>query len=178
MELLQRLVIAEGVCEKFDPYLRQADDLAWQIQQLEEANNQKLSPLGTIAHLCGYGIPMLLRQKKKNERAGQIQQMTREREQLIQQARSIYAENYKKLEFLPQEYHKLEAVSYMVKMVNDDRADTLKEALALYDEYEHRRNMEMAAEQTYQQQVRNGAALDEMRRDIADIEWRTRWPFN
>ena len=51
------------------------------------------------------------------------------------------------MEFIPEGYRFDVAINYMAKMVYDDRADTLRNALDRFDEQMHRWKMENAQEE-------------------------------
>lgn len=63
------------------------------------------------------------------------------------------------VEFIPAKYRNLQAVSYFLTMVQDERADSMKEAMRMYDEQLHRWKMENSAARTAQAQEFEAAAM-------------------
>lgn len=63
------------------------------------------------------------------------------------------------VEFIPAQYRNLQAVSYFLMMVQDERADSMKEAMRMYDEQVHRWKMESAAARTAQANEFEAAAM-------------------
>lgn len=63
------------------------------------------------------------------------------------------------VEFVPAQYRNLQAVSYFLTMVHDERADSMKEAMRMYDEQVHRWKMESAAARTAQAKEFEAAAM-------------------
>lgn len=66
------------------------------------------------------------------------------------------------LDFLPSKYRNLEATSYMLMVVSDKRAETLKEAMNLYEEQLHRWKLEDLAQKNAEIQEYMADALDEL----------------
>lgn len=63
------------------------------------------------------------------------------------------------VEFIPVKYRNLQAVAYFLTMVQDERADSMKEAMRMYDEQLHRWKMENSAARTAQAQEFEAAAM-------------------
>ena len=78
------------------------------------------------------------------------------------------------LTFLPETYRNAEAVCFMLLAVKDGRADTLKEAMNLYEEQLHRWKMEkLAANSARMQQIHMAsmqAALQEISNNQSQIQ--------
>ena len=72
------------------------------------------------------------------------------------------------LAFLPETYHNAEAACYMLLAVKDGRADTLKEAMNLYEEQLHRWNMEKLAANSARMQQIYMESMQSAMREIAD----------
>lgn len=65
--------------------------------------------------------------------------------------RTHYAEKARCVDFVPPDYRTIDAIGFMLKAVENLRADTLKEAINLYDtELKHRQMMEQAEIQRIQ----------------------------
>lgn len=60
---------------------------------------------------------------------------------------------------IPEDYFDSESVSFMIKMFNDRRADSVKEAINLYEDYLHKERMENMQNQQLQQ-------TEELRKEI------------
>lgn len=72
-------------------------------------------------------------------------------EQIKQEIGQYLVENQQYLNFLPEDYQNIHAVGFMIKAVHNLRADTLKEAINLYDlELKHLEAMEAAERQRLQ----------------------------
>lgn len=74
-------------------------------------------------------------------------------------AQRIFENNIEDMNFLPVDYWYPMATGYMIKMVGTQRADTLKEALAMYDAQLHRWKVEEANAQMVEQQMIQSAHL-------------------
>lgn len=98
-------------------------------------------------------------------------------------------ENQQVLKFLPGQYRNLQATSFMLLAVKNQRADTLKEAINLYEEQLHRWRLEDAARQTAETQACLAMAVDELNSQQAETNahlrtiefmqymqyWRDKW---
>ena len=74
-----------------------------------------------------------------------------------------YGETYRHLlDFLPTKYRNFQATSYMLMAVTDQRAETLKEAMNLYEEQLHRWKMEDAVQKNIEMQQYMADAIDEL----------------
>ena len=72
------------------------------------------------------------------------------------------------LAFLPDTYRNTEAACYMLLAVKDGRADTLKEAMNLYEEQLHRWNMEKLAANSARMQQIHMESMQSAMREISD----------
>lgn len=77
-------------------------------------------------------------------------------------------ENIHLIEFLPMQYRDLQAVSFMLLAVANGRADTLKEAINLYEEQLHRWKLENAVQQSLEMQEYLAMAVDELNSQQAE----------
>ena len=74
-----------------------------------------------------------------------------------------YGEAYRHLlDFLPTKYRNFQATSYMFMAITDQRAETLKEAMNLYEEQLHRWKMEDALKKNIEMQQYMADAMDEL----------------
>lgn len=78
-----------------------------------------------------------------------------------EKGRAVLDDNNASLSFLPDDYWYPLATTYLYKVVSSERADTLKEALAMFDEQLHRwkmerSNSELARQLSYQTQALQG----------------------
>lgn len=71
-------------------------------------------------------------------------------------------ENYHLVEFMPPEFRDFQAMSYMLLAVSNGRADTLKEAINLYETQLHRWHLESLAERSVEAQEYLNRAMDEL----------------
>jgi len=71
-------------------------------------------------------------------------------------------DNHHVVEFLPETYRNPQATSYMLLAVSNGRADTLKEAINLYEEQLHRWKLEEYARQSAEAQSYCALAMDEL----------------
>ena len=88
------------------------------------------------------------------------------------------------LSFVPPDYRFSEAVEYFFRSFCNQRADTLKEAVILYDNYMHQKKMESAQEALVQQQVLalkeieyQNIQLNNIHSKLRDIDSRLFWNF-
>ena len=72
------------------------------------------------------------------------------------------------VEIIPANYKNLEATSYMYLAVLNDRADTLKEAINLYEEQLHRWKLEISAQRAAEAQEYTAQAIEELSRQQAE----------
>ena len=72
------------------------------------------------------------------------------------------------LDFLPVKYRNLQATSYMLMAITDQRAETLKEAMNLYEEQLHRWKLESITLQNAEMQQYLADALDELNSQQAE----------
>ena len=79
----------------------------------------------------------------------------------------IMKENAESLSIIPEDYWYPLATNYMLEMVNAGRADTIKEALRLFDEQEHRWKVEESQEQMLEAQNMQIKEMKRIRKDIA-----------
>ena len=81
----------------------------------------------------------------------------------IKEGAEKYEETYGYLlDFLPVKYRNLEATSFMLMAVTDQRAETLKEAMNLYEEQLHRWKVEDAVQKNIEMQQYMADAIDEL----------------
>lgn len=81
---------------------------------------------------------------------------------LKQNLSSFAKDNHYVVEFLPAPYRNPQAASYMLLAVSNGRADTLKEAINLYEEQLHRWKLEQYARQSAEAQEYCALAMDEL----------------
>ena len=135
--------------------------------------------LGSISYAILMGIGYLLKitgkklEDKNNERFKRkidtevkpiADEANKKIEKLKQIMENFVNENLHYIEFIPIKYRNLEAVSYMFIAASNGRADTLKEAINLYEEQLHRWNLEMAANKVAEAQQYTARAIDELNR--------------
>ena len=77
----------------------------------------------------------------------------------LSQAQSLFANNSKQLEFLPEDYRYPLATEYMIKVVGTGRAGNINEALNMFDEQMHRWTMEQSAKSILAEQKRQSQQL-------------------
>jgi len=94
------------------------------------------------------------------------------------------SENKHLIDVLPFSYRNIEASSFLFLAIANGRADTLKEAINLYEEWIHRQMLENAARQTAEAQEYMALALDELNNRQAEtnnhlkaIEFMQYWQY-
>ena len=75
---------------------------------------------------------------------GEYESAVKQTDVLLRARADYITERQAVLEFLPPDYRDGVAVTYMAKLVRDERASDLKEALSAYDEQAHRWKLEGA----------------------------------
>lgn len=140
------------------------------LDTLTKATGVQLSFMSPILTVALYAIPIFLFFKERKAINNQIQKNHEESEQNFKIANENYNKNIEVFSFLPFEYHTYEATNYMTKMVADSRANTLNEALSMFDEYKHRQTMEETQQAMYDEQMAQGAAMQDVQRRVANIE--------
>ena len=98
----------------------------------------------------------------ENETKPKIMSCISDIEQIKEAVERFGEANKHVLDFLPHKYRNLEAASYMLMVVVDQRAETFKEALNLYEEQLHRWRLEDAAQNSIEAQEYIALALDEL----------------
>ena len=87
----------------------------------------------------------------KEQKEAENTQLTHKINQIADEAVSHWNNNVRLLDFLPEDYCNVHAVGFMLKAVKNLRADTLKEAINLYDqELKHLETMAAAERQRLQ----------------------------
>lgn len=100
--------------------------------------------------------------KYENEIKPQIEETQRNTDALTKKAEQFISENIHYIEFLPMQYRNLQAVTFMYLAVGNGRADTLKEAINLYEEQLHRWKLEEYAQEAAEAEAYMASALDEL----------------
>ena len=115
--------------------------------------------------LLGFvGTPIVMILVKKASTKSKIEELKkgiRVEEEVIAK---IYAENAEIISFVPEEYFFPMATEYMLRMVQTKRAETLNEALGMFDQYYHRWKLEQASEAALREQEAQTAALKGIRK--------------
>lgn len=87
--------------------------------------------------------------KERNEEA--ISLLESEILKIQEDLKEYLRQNQHKLSFIPEDYQDIQAVSFMIRVVHNLRADSLKEALNLYDlELKHQQTLAVAEQQRAQ----------------------------
>lgn len=110
--------------------------------------------------ILGYGI--YKKTKNESEAGSATRQKVIEKEKAA--AQQIFDDNVDDLAFLPVDYWYPLATEYLVKVVRADRADTLAEALSMFDEQLHRWKIEEANAEIVAQQRAQTANLKSIRK--------------
>lgn len=97
----------------------------------------------------------------KDEITPALQQYTAAITKLTAERGAFLRETKRLLDFVPEHYRTNLAVAFMERAVRTGRADTLKEALNLYEEQLHRWNMESYAQSMAEQAAWEAAMMDE-----------------
>lgn len=128
-----------------------------------------LIPLPSAAVIYFILIRPIINGKKKAVQKT-YQEGIRQADELHAKAISVLQDNVDKLAFIPEEYRYPLAVSYLIKYLQEGRAQTLQDALDRFDEQQHRWKMESAQQQMLQLQQQQSNQLNAIRRDI---NWNT-----
>ena len=91
-----------------------------------------------------------------------IQEQEAKVAEVTEATKNFAQENYHLVEFMPPEYRDLQPMSYMLLAVVNGRADTLKEAINLYETQLHRWHLESLAERSVEAQEYLNRAMDEL----------------
>lgn len=84
-------------------------------------------------------------------------------ERFIERKQNFYSENVGVLDFIPAAYRDEESIQYMYRYVRDNRADTLKEAINLYEEFKQN-------EKIRNEIRRNTLEQEEIKRTLREIK--------
>ena len=91
-----------------------------------------------------------------------IEKLEKNISEIVEAGEKFAEKNGHVLKFLPNQYRNLQATSYMLMAVKNGRADTLKEAINLYEEQLHRWRLEDAARQSAEAQEYLALAVEEL----------------
>jgi len=95
--------------------------------------------------------------------------------EITKAAEKFAEENRYLLDVIPQQYRNLQATSYILVAVKNGRADTLKEAINLYEEQLHRWRLESAARQSAEAQEYLARAVEELSAQQEETNERLRY---
>ncbi len=101
-------------------------------------------------------------EKKKCGVVADIEKIENSISEITKESERFAKDNRQWLEYLPAQYRNLQASSYMLMAVKNGRADTLKEAINLYEEQLHRWKLEDAARQSAEAQEYLALAVEEL----------------
>lgn len=121
-----------------------------------------------LAAISFAGIAFVARvEKKANKKADEKKKAEiEEAEKIYAEGNSIMQVNINEISFIPADYRYPLAVNYLVQCFRDSRAETMNEALSMFDEQLHRWKMENAQQQMIEQQNAQLRQLGGIRRDI------------
>ena len=98
-------------------------------------------------------------QEKHNQTETQIYAMKHQMEQISQDIYRVAMENQELISLMPRDYRYYDAVAFFENALANGRADSMKEAINLYEEYLHRQNMELNSRQVLEQSRMQSAML-------------------
>lgn len=114
-----------------------------------------VSVLLKIAILVGAVMLYLKRKariKNKHEQTeAEINTMMPQMESISQEIYRVTTENQEKINLMPRDYRYYDAVAFFESALANGRADSMKEAINLYEETIHRQNMELNGRQMLEQ---------------------------
>lgn len=114
-----------------------------------------VSALLKIAILVGAVMLYLKRKariKNKHEQTeAEINTMMPQMESISQEIYRVTTENQEKINLMPRDYRYYDAVAFFESALANGRADSMKEAINLYEETIHRQNMELNGRQMLEQ---------------------------
>lgn len=86
------------------------------------------------------------------------------------------------LALVPPDYRHSDAIQFFCKVFDNKKADSLKEAIAQYDEYVHMRQMEYANQELLDKHnevikmlADQNDRIDALKRELGDIDWKVSW---
>ena len=90
--------------------------------------------------------------KNKHEQTeAEINTMMPQMESISQEIYRVTTENQEKINLMPRDYRYYDAVAFFESALANGRADSMKEAINLYEETIHRQNMELNGRQMLEQ---------------------------
>ena len=141
----------------------------------EGAGEDLLTLIAAVAIVGGTGLIMIFYKKiinkillakfekeYENQIKPRIAELEQENRNLRTKVKEFEAKYGELSEVVPPAYRNLQAVSFMTWVVANDRADTLREAINLYEEQLHRWKLEDAARQTAEAQEYVALAMDHL----------------
>lgn len=97
--------------------------------------------------------------KKHEETETQIDEMKSQMEEISKEIYRVTTENQELINLMPRDYRYYDAVAFFENALANGRADSMKEAINLYEEYIHRQNMELNGRQMLEQSRMQSAML-------------------
>lgn len=102
------------------------------------------------------------KQKVHNETDALIAQNKRDLDCISEDICEIYRNNEQIISQIPRDYRTYDAVSYFEHLLENGHAETMKEALILYDEYLHRQSMLVDNQRMIQQNIQQRQMLEQI----------------
>ncbi len=154
-ELVNKLQIALEAVREAEPYIERADANVALFQEKVQKYNRAF-PNKTIKNIfvvlsifvsctvvfAPVGLPCLWYYLSRKRGVIKGKEYLDAAKQELITSTEITNRNLDKVDFLPQEYRTSFAIDYLIGVIKSERADSLKEALAMFDEYFHRYKME------------------------------------
>ncbi len=117
-----------------------------------------------VLFACFLGIPGIIMLfvgiQKRKEAPGNIDKLNNKLRELAKNASNTYQSIMTTIPELPKEYYYPAAINYINKVLKTNRADNMRQALAMLDEETHRWKMEAMAKQNLTIQQQQNAALN------------------
>ena len=124
--------------------------------------------VNSISQFGGLALGIILGYSIYKKGQGEFKAESAKRQKAIEKekaaAQQIFDNNVNDLTFLPVDYWYPLATEYLVKVVQADRANTLAEALTMFDEQLHRWKIEEANAEIVAQQKAQTANLNSIRK--------------
>ncbi len=105
--------------------------------------------------------PAIARLKPDRAHAKQIAKNDKQIELYQQRLNEIVADNARIMDYIPSDYHYTEAIAFFLKAVQNRRADSIKEAINLYEQELDRRNLIEKVQRQHEEQMSYLQAIGE-----------------
>ena len=180
--LEMKLVQVNTVCEEVYAHVNHKMDIEKKIENAQKGFRPWLLILMSLVMadvlyipsrnffmgLIGFvGTPIVMILVKKASAKSKVEELKKGIQAEEEAIKAIYAEKSDIIGYVPEEYFFPMATEYILRMVQTKRAETLNEALGMFDQYYHRWKLEQASEAALREQEAQTAALKGIRKSSA-----------